>query len=80
MLFLLFIKKEMKSLLCMQDIMSVSAANTRCYLVSHRIYRILENSLYRGDTPHRTSRFFKDKLGLDFHDNVNIKVNKTTLK
>jgi len=32
-------------------------------LVPHRLDRTLDKSLLRGDTPHLTSRFFKDELG-----------------
>jgi len=46
----------------------VSVANNRWDLVPHRIDKILEKSLYRGDTPHRISWFCKDELGLDIRD------------
>jgi len=34
--------------------------------VPHRIDKTLDNSLYRGDNPHLTSRFCKDELDPKF--------------
>jgi len=56
----------MNNVISVFDKFSRLAANTRWDLVPHRIYRILEKSLYRGGTPHCTNQFCKDELGPDF--------------
>jgi len=38
--------------------------------VPHRIDKTLEKSLYRGGTPHLTSRFCKDELGPKFEHDI----------
>jgi hypothetical protein len=50
--------------------LSLLAANTQWDLVSHKIDKILDKSLLRGGSPHRTSQFCMDELDPDFRDMV----------